>query len=206
MLILPMEGCMTIFWRWILEKLLDQLGKALRASLATAEADQPIAWGKQVAPEFRRKVVAIAHRLGLDPSTLMAVIAFETGRRFHPATLNRRSGATGLIQFMPKTAEALGTTTRALAAMTAIRQLDFVEKYLRPYAGKMTDLPSAYMAVLWPAAVRKPLGHVLFAAPTAAYEQNSGLDADKDGKVTKAEAAARVQRLLVEGMRPENYG
>jgi hypothetical protein len=197
---------MTIFWRWLLEKLLDQLGKALRASLAQAEADQPVAWGKQVSPEFRRKAVQVARRLGLDPSTLMAVIAFETGRRFHPATRNRRSGATGLIQFMPRTAEALGTSTRALAAMTAERQLDFVEKYLRPFAGKMTDLPSAYMAVLWPVAVRKPLGHVLFAAPTAAYEQNKGLDADKDGKVTKAEAAARVQRMLVEGMRPENYG
>ena len=197
---------MTVFWRWVLEKLLDHLGKWLRASLAAAEADQPVAWGKQVSPEFRRKAVTVAQRLGLDPSTLMAVIAFETGRRFHPATLNRRSGATGLIQFMPKTAAALGTSTKALAEMSAERQLDFVEKYLKPHAGKMTDRPSAYMAVLWPAAVRKPLSHVLFAAGTAAYEQNKGLDADKDGKVTKAEAAAKVQRMLVEGMRPENYG
>ena len=84
--------------------------------------------------------------------------------------------------------------------------LDFVERYLKPYAGKMADLPSAYMAVLWPVAVGKPLSHVLFAAPTAAYEQNKGLDTDKDGKVTKAEAAAKVQRMLVEGMRPENFG
>ncbi len=197
---------MTMFWRWLLEKLLDHLGRALRASLQEAEKNQPIAWGKQVSPDFRRKVIAIAHRLGLDPSTLMAVMAFETGRRFHPATVNRRSGATGLIQFMPKTAEALGTSTRALATMTDIRQLDFVEKYLKSHAGRMTDLPSAYMAVLWPVAVRKPLSHVLFATPSAAYEQNRGLDADKDGKVTKAEAAARVQRMLVEGMRPENYG
>ena len=197
---------MTVFWRWVLEKLLDHLGKWLRASLAAAETDQPVAWGKQVGPEFRRKAVAVAQRLGLDPSTLMAVIAFETGRRFHPATLNRRSGATGLIQFMPKTAAALGTSTKALAAMSVERQLDFVEKYLKPHAGRMTDLPSAYMAVLWPAAVRKPLSHVLFVAGTAAYEQNRGLDADKDGKVTKAEAAAKVQRMLVEGMRPENYG
>ncbi len=197
---------MTVFWRWVLERLLDQLGKALRASLAKAEADQPVAWGKQVSPDFRSKAISIAQRLGLDPSTLMAVMAFETGRRFHPATLNRRSGATGLIQFMPKTAAALGTSTKALATMTAVRQLDFVEKYLRTYAGQMTDLPSAYMAVLWPVAVRKPLSHVLFAAGSAAYEQNKGLDADKDGKVTKAEAAAKVQRMLVEGMRPENYG
>lgn len=197
---------MTIFWRWILDRLLDMLGKALRASLAEAGTEQPVAWGRRVSPEFRKKAVAVAQRLGLDPSTLMAVMAFETGRRFTSATRNARSGATGLIQFMPKTAAALGTSTAALAGMSEIRQLDYVEKYLKPYAGRMTDLPSAYMAVLWPAAVRKPLSHVLFAAPTVAYEQNKGLDADKDGKVTKAEAAAKVQRLLVEGMRPENFG
>ena len=197
---------MSTFWRWLLEIVLRHLGKALRNALAKVEVDQPVAWGKKVSPAFRRKTVAIATRLGLDPSVLMAVMAFETGRRLHPATLNRRSGATGLIQFMPRTAEALGTSTRALATMSAERQLDYVEKYLKPYAGRMTDLPSAYMAVLWPAAVGKPLSHVLFAAPTKAYEQNKGLDTDKDGKITKAEAASRVQRLLVEGMKPENYG
>jgi len=197
---------MKLFWRWLLETLLVHIGRSLRQSLAQADANHPIAWGKQVSPEFRRKVIAVAQRLGLDPSILMAVIAFETGRRFHPASLNRRSGATGLIQFMPRTAEALGTTTRALAAMTGERQLDFVEKYFKPYAGRMTDLPATYMAVLWPAAVSKPLSHVLFAAPSAAYDQNKGLDSDKDGKVTKAEAAARVQRMLVEGMKTENYG
>ena len=68
---------MTVFWRWVLERLLDQLGKALRASLAKAEADEPVAWGKQVSPDFRRKAISIAQRLGLDPSTLMAVMAFE---------------------------------------------------------------------------------------------------------------------------------
>jgi hypothetical protein len=201
-----MEESMNKVWLWAIEKLIDLLGRVIRQSLAEADADQPVAWGKRVAPEFRRKVVTIARRLGMDPSVLMAVMAFETGRRFGADTRNARSGATGLIQFMPTTASALGTTTRALSAMTEIRQLDFVERYLKPYAGRMTDLPSAYMAVLWPAAVRRPLAHVLFAAPGAAYEQNKGLDADKDGKVTKAEAAAKVQRMLVEGMKPENFG
>lgn len=197
---------MTGLWRWAIAKLIDLLGKAMRASLAEAEAAEPVAWGKRVSPEFRSKAMAVAHRLGLDPSVLMAVMAFETGRQFSSSTANRRSGATGLIQFMPKTAAALGTSTRALAAMREVRQLDYVEKYLKPYAGRMSDLPSAYMAVLWPAAVRKPLSHVLFSAPGTAYEQNKGLDADKDGKITKAEAAAKVQRMLLEGMRPENFG
>lgn len=197
---------MSRLWIWAIERLINLLGTAIRQSLAKAEADQPVAWGQRVSADFRKKAIAVAHRLGLDPSALMAVMAFETGRQFSSATRNARSGATGLIQFMPRTAEALGTSTRALAAMTEVRQLDYVETYLKPYAGRMVDLPSAYMAVLWPAAVRKPLSHVLFAAPSVAYEQNKGLDTDKDGKVTKTEAAAKVQRMLVEGMRPENFG
>ncbi len=136
----------------------------------------------------------------------MAIIAFETGRTFSAKTINRRSSATGLIQFMPSTARTLGTTTSKLASMTELQQLAYVERYLRPYSGRMSDLASDYMAVLWPAAVRKPLSHVLFASPSLAYDQNRGLDTDKDGKITKAEAAAKVQRLLLEGMRPENFG
>jgi hypothetical protein len=75
-----------------------------------------------------------------------------------------------------------------------------------PLPGAFSICPALIWPVLWPAAVRQPLSHVLFAAPGITYEQNSGLDTDKDGKISKAEAAAKVQRLLVEGMRPENFG
>jgi hypothetical protein len=165
-----------------------------------------IAWGKRVGPAFKAKAITVANALLMDPNVLMAVMAFETGRQFKSSTVNKSSGATGLIQFMPKTAVSLGTTTAKLAKMSEVDQLDYVEKYLRPYRGKMNDVPSAYMAVLWPAAVAKPLSFVLFAAPTNSYKLNSGLDADDDGKVTKAEAAAKVSQQLVEGMRPENFG
>ena len=70
----------------------------------------------------------------------------------------------------------------------------------------MNDVASAYMAVLWPKAVPQALSFVLFEAPSKAYELNKGLDADDDGKVTKAEASAKVSQQLVEGMRPENIG
>lgn len=193
-------------WRWVWNRLIDMLARELRATLAHSRPEVALAWGKRVSPEFRAKVIEISRRLALDPSTLMAIIAFETGRTFSAKTINRRSSATGLIQFMPSTARTLGTTTSKLASMTELQQLAYVERYLRPYSGRLSDLASAYMAVLWPAAVRKPLSHVLFASPSLAYDQNRGLDTDKDGKITKAEAAAKVQRLLLEGMRPENFG
>lgn len=159
-----------------------------------------IAWGSKVSPAFKDKVIAICGQLGCDPSFLMAAMAFETGESFSPLVRNKVSGATGLIQFMERTAQGLGTSTAALAAMTAENQLDMVEKYFRPHRNKLRTLSDVYMAILWPAAVSRPEAHVLFTRPTKAYEQNAGLDANKDGVVTKAEAAAKVQAKLIKGM------
>lgn len=167
----------------------------------------PLAWGARVSAPFKRKVISIADRLGMSADHLMAVMAFETARSFDPAIRNHAgSGATGLIQFMPRTAIGLGTTTQALSKMNALAQLDYVEAYLKPYKGRMRDLSSAYMAVLYPRAVGKPEDYVLFRKGSKAYKLNRGLDRNKNGQVTKAEASARVAALLEEGLRPDNLG
>ena len=172
-----------------------------------ADRSVRLAWGAHVSGAFKRKTIAVAGRLKMDPNHLMAIMAFETGRSFDPTVTNRAgSGATGLIQFMPATARGLGTTTTALAAMNAVDQLDYVERYLAPYAGKMDDLPSAYMAVLYPRAVDKEPDYVLFRKGSKAYKLNRGLDVNGNGQVTKAEAAAKVSALLSEGLRPGALG
>ena len=171
-----------------------------------AEGNLEVAWGAKVPAAFRAKVIEVARRLRMDPSILMAVMAFETGRQFKASTPAGASSAVGLIQFMPATAKALGTTSSALAKMSEIEQMDYVEKYLAPFAGRLNDLPSAYMAVLWPRAVSKPLSHVLWARGEPQYGPNKGLDVNADGKVTKAEAAFRVEQQLVAGMKRENLG
>jgi hypothetical protein len=165
-----------------------------------------IAWGRKVAPSFKEKVVAICAGLGVDPNFLMAAMAFESARTFSPSIQNPASKATGLIQFMPSTAAGMGTSISALAKMSALEQLDWVEAYFKPHSGKLRDLDDVYMAILWPKAVGKPASFVLFAQPTKQYAQNRGLDANDDGTVTKAEAASRVQQHLVEGMREEFRG
>lgn len=167
----------------------------------------PLAWGARVSAPFKRKVIAMASRLDMSPDHLMAVMAFETGRSFDPAIRNHAgSGATGLIQFMPRTAMGLGTTTQALSKMSALAQLDYVEAYLRPYKGRMRDLSSAYMAVLYPRAVGRADDYVLFRKGSKAYKLNRGLDRDNNGQVTKAEASARVEAILEEGLLPRNLG
>lgn len=158
-------------------------------------------WGAKRSAEFRNKVRQVADNLGLDPNWLMAIMAFETGRSFSPSEPNKAgSGATGLIQFMPSTATGLGTTTKALANMSDVQQMDYVEKYFRPYASRINSLSDAYMAVLWPAAIGKSENHILWKQGSIQYTQNASLDKNHDGTITKSEAASRVNDMFIEGM------
>jgi|GEM_PF-2100085 len=157
-------------------------------------------WGAKVSQEFRVKVREISENLGFDADWLMAVMAFETGRSFSPAKKNPRSSATGLIQFLSDTADRLGTSTRALANMTAVQQLDYVEKYFTPpNAQRIRSMSDCYMQVLWPRAVNMPDDYVLWTAGSKEYNANRELDKNHDGKITKAEAASRVYRMYKEG-------
>ncbi|MEN6539428.1 MAG: hypothetical protein ABFC67_07455 [Mizugakiibacter sp.] len=166
-----------------------------------------LAWGARVSEAFRQRVLAICDTFGWSDahaSWLMACMHFESGGTFSPAVANAAgSGAVGLIQFMPRTAEGLGTRTAQLGGMTAVEQLDYVEKYFRPYARRIASLSDMYMAILLPRAIGDHEDAALF-SDGAAYRQNAALDRNTDGKITKAEATYRVQTSLDMGLRPEN--
>lgn len=161
-----------------------------------------LSWGNKVSPEFRTRVVDMCKRFGWThehASWLMACMAFESGGTFRPNVRNAAgSKAVGLIQFMPATATALGTTDTALAAMTAEEQLVWVEKYFRPFAKRIRSLSDMYMAILLPRMIGAPDAASLFDHGIA-YGQNQGLDLNRDGVVTKAEATHRVVAKLQEG-------
>ena len=165
-----------------------------------------MSWGKSVSADFKERVRQIAVHLDIDVDFLMACIAFESGETFSASIKNRASGATGLRQFMPATARRLGTTIDLLAAMSAEAQLEFVERYFQAYAGRLRTLADVYMAILWPHAVSQPDDFVLFSEPGIAYRQNSHLDTNGDGRVTKLEAAALVNRKLVKGNEEAHRG
>lgn len=162
---------------------------------------QTLRWGSKVSPTFRDRVRWIGEDLGFDPNLLMDCMAFESAETFRADIKNAAgSGATGLIQFMPATARGLGTTVEDLARMAPEDQLNFVWKYFAPYKGKLATLDDVYMAILWPKAVGKASSYVLFQGPsTTSYRQNAGLDVNKDSKVTKAEAAAKVREKSTRG-------
>lgn len=181
-------------------------------SVVEEEVTQPtqevreIAWGTKVSPTFKERVMWIGETLEVNPDYLMACMAWETGEKFTPNVKNMAgSGATGLIQFMPSTARALGTTTADLAKMTAEDQLNYVYKYFRPFKGRLNNLGDVYMAILWPKGVGKPDDYVLFSTGVT-YRQNAGLDINKDHKVTRAETIRKVKDKLAKGLQDKYRG
>lgn len=148
--------------------------------------------------DFLAKTNQVSTNLGIPEEDLLRVIQFETAGSFAPDQLSGTSSAVGLIQFMPDTAKDLGTTSKDLALLNRVQQMDFVEKYLSRFKGKMKDFGDIYMAVHFPAAVGKDDDYVVYAKDheykgrRKAYEANKGMDVNKDGKVTKAEAVARA--------------
>jgi hypothetical protein len=137
---------------------------------------------------FIAKVITISQKLGIEPEWLMQVFVNESGVN-HQA-VNAVSGATGLIQFMPDTAVNLGTTVAALKAMSNVGQLDYVYKYLLPWAGKMESYIDLYFSVFFPLAIGKPDDWVFQTSKLSAAKiasQNPAFDLNKDGKLTVAE-------------------
>lgn len=145
---------------------------------------------------FYSKVKLVSKRLDIPEEWLLAVMYQES--QFNPGVENfKGSGATGLIQFMPITASELGTTTSELSRMDPIRQLDFVYQYLalvRERYGDYKDLTDLYLAILYPKARGGDYCYTLYAKPGQSYRQNSGLDEDRDGRVTVSDVDRHLKR------------
>jgi hypothetical protein len=138
----------------------------------------------------------VADRLGIDKGELAVSIFLESG--FNTQARNPESGATGLIQWLPETAEGLGTTTAAIAEMSAMDQLALVETYMRPLsrrirAGRPGDV---YVAIFRPANIGAADTHIIAFRGTATYDQNSPLDAADKGYLTVGDIRFRCLRLL----------
>lgn len=147
---------------------------------------------------FTGKVKEICKYLGIDPEWLMLVMWFETAGTLDHRIVNKTSGATGLIQFMPATARSLGTTTAHLRKMSNVEQLDWVKRYLAPYRGKMKKWLDVYCAVFWPAAIGKPDDYVITSDKVA--RQNPALDINKDLDIHKWE----IRQALLDSI-PKQY-
>ncbi len=147
----------------------------------------------QLGAGFCKKLEQVAKNINCDPKDLLGMMQSESG--INPAAYNNNGGATGLIQFMPSTAKSLGTTTQALLNMSAVEQLDYVEKYFTNWTGGSGQRLSGgdlYTLCFLPAYLNQEILCSSSGSTSVYYNANSGLDADGDGNITKTELSNRV--------------
>lgn len=144
---------------------------------------------------FFNKVVQVSKRINCDPNDLICLMNSESGIK--PNAVNKTSGATGLIQFMPATAKGLGTTCSALKNMSAEEQMVYVEKYLTDtkkrvgLGNQKIGAGTLYTLVFLPARAGRD---IVSTTREKYYSHNKGLDLDKDGKISKADLAKRIKQ------------
>jgi len=100
---------------------------------------------------FVDKLKIVSKNLNIEPNWLLTVMYKES--RINPYAVNKISGASGLIQFMDKTAQGLGYNINDIREMSAAGQLDVVEKYLK--GGAYHNLFDLYLKVFYPVAIGK---------------------------------------------------
>lgn len=123
---------------------------------------------------------------GYNPNHLSRVIEHES--MYNLTARNRKSGASGLIQFMPSTAKRLGTSTNQIRTMTFEQQLKVTMYYLdlveRDF-GWINDSIDMYLAVFYPKGItlRDRHGTVFSRRGSPVYNLNVVNDQDKDGDI-----------------------
>ncbi|HEY5933167.1 MAG TPA: peptidoglycan-binding protein [Kofleriaceae bacterium] len=160
---------------------LEVNGQLDRYGAATARALQALCSSE---PEFLPKLERICARLGTETEWLVNVMMMESS--LDPARKNPNSTATGLIQFMARTARGLGTTVGALRRMSATRQLDYVERYLEPFAGRLSSQAAVYASIA-AGRVGSSDRSVFFRRGSREYRANRVWDQNRDGAITQGE-------------------
>lgn len=168
---------------------------------------------------FYKKLKDICAELQMKPEDLLLIMTMESG--ISSSARNPGSNASGLIQFMPSTLKNMGWTQGhdKFREMDAVSQLDYVKTYvqnlMKANGGPFQSAARCYVAVLYPVALGLPgvrnenmstpilsaSGEVpkykgISASSVAkAYDQNKGLDGDKDGVITYGDLNRKMDGL-----------
>lgn len=151
-------------------------------------------------PDFMYKVQKIASELKCSTEDLLAVMNAESG--LNPAA---GTNAVGLIQFTEPAITTLNQhgcniTKEELRKMDAIKQLDYVGKFLKiakSFSFSANDKLSAgdlYAIVFMPGRAKRS---TIASSSESYYKANKGLDINKDGIISKDELAQRVKNFGV---------
>jgi len=184
------------YWRSVTPKAIrEKATEAGRGKSRAGERGAPAGERAEFSPdgELEYLVDAEAAINGLNPAAIMDVIRRESGG--NPAARNPQSGATGLIQFMPKTAENLGTTVEEISSMSVEDQVRLVTQYFENSGITADSPPEDYpVAVAAPAFVGKPDDTVVYPKDSKAWEQNKSWRPAGGGDITVGSIKAAYAR------------
>ena len=128
---------------------------------------------------IKEKLKVVADKHGFTVEDLLNVIQKESN--FNTSAENKKSKAIGLIQFMPKTAEGLGTSIEEISTMDALGQLDLVDKF---FTQNHTKGQHPYITIAYPKAGKMGMDDVIANKGDSISSQNPVWQND-DGSITK---------------------
>ena len=155
-------------------------------------------------PAYLDKVKQIASKYGLDYKELLAIFASESGVNAHAYD----GTYAGVMQMNADACKMVGTTPYQLSRMTPMEQLDYVDKYIgekKKWPG-FNNADDLYAANFLPGRVNnayltKKGDHDYIDQNgnwRSYYDDNSALDYNRDGMITKAELASRLDNKRVD--------
>jgi len=154
---------------------------------------------KRLSATCRKNMQQIAKEINCNPEDIERLIYIES-RNNHKA--RNKSGATGLMQFMPSTTKELGTSTSAIYNMTAEQQMYYVRKFLinaKKIAGYSKDYKLSagelYGLVLMPGYIKKDKGYW---KGDSRYDQNSrALDVNNNGVINRYDLEQKMASVKI---------
>lgn len=169
-------------------------------------------------PELLPGIKKVSLKYGVNPNDLAAIIGFESGG-FNPQAKATGSSGTGLMQWLPigladitqndfkevglypkykPTQDSKGwwgfgaQHRKVILTMSVSEQLVLADIYLKMKIKQNKRWRAEYGSIalkdirhVYPLV----LGNDTYVQPSANYEKNKGMDSNKDGKITPAEAA-----------------
>lgn len=133
-------------------------------------------------PEFIKRLNSVAKNIWANPNDLIVVMRAESW--LNPKAVNKTTLATWLIQFMPETAIWLWTSIFEIWKMTAVEQLNLVEKYYKQNSRweNLSSVTKLYQVVFYPLSLTKWKDFVFWTEKSPKYAKKV---ADQNQSIAK---------------------
>jgi len=128
------------------------------------------------------RIYNISERHNIEPEWVILTMFKES--RINTKAVNPFSNATGVLQWTPRTARYLGTSTSEIKEMSFYQQLKYVDKYIKMVnkSHLINSYEDFYLAVFYPKALGKDLNYVIAGKNSLVSKQNKVIS--RNGVIT----------------------